>query len=757
MTKYISLIIIVLSILSCGGETQKRDAGAVYKEGEILVKFRQNIGDMKKNAAHHMLGAQMMKKVKVEGVEKIKLPDNLSVEDAVRLYRENPDVEYAEPNYLVRAAVIPNDTRFTEQWYLRNTGQVVNSTAGTFGADIDAPEAWGITEGTSSVIIAVVDSGADNNHPDLRNNLLAGYDFVDSDSEPDDLNGHGTHVAGIIGAVSNNAQGVAGTAWNCRILPLKALDQNGEGTIDNIVDAIAFAADHNAKIINMSFAGSNYPQTLYNAIKSYPDMIFIAAAGNDSLAGIGGNDDVTPNYPASFDLPNIISVAATDQNDSLANFSNYGVKSVDIAAPGENIFSTIPSFITGITFSGSYKVIYLAFGFEGINGASARNEVMQRSLDIAGISGGDSILLVDDDGGKSYETYYAESLRALGYSFDSYQVPYNGDGPTADKLKQYALVIWFTGNEYRNTLTLTDQSNLQLYLNNGGALFMSGQDIGFDIGSSIFYQNYLHAHYVTDDANSSVFNGIVVELPWSFGDSAKNQLSVDVITPVGSAVAFSIDYHDAYQFFSGTSMSTAVVSGAAALVASYYGNFSAQDLKSVILHSVDIKQSLQGKTLTGGRLNAYKAVTAMLPPSELFGTPQAGGKVLLTWTDNSTAEQGFIIERKKSDDQFREVASVSSDTATYTDRGLEAGTFTYRVRGFIDQTHSLYSNEISVTVQDGAKSSGGGGGGCSLGNVTNNETAAADTFMLFLPVLIIWMVRRQRVQGGKDSRSQGFK
>jgi hypothetical protein len=181
---------------------------------------------------------------------------------------------------------------------------------------------------------------------------------------------------------------------------------------------------------------------------------------------------------------------------------------------------------------------------------------------------------------------------------------------------------------------------------------------------------------------------------------------------------------------------------------------SAQDLKSMILHSVDIKQSLQGRILTGGRLNAYSALTSLSPPSELTGTPQAGGKVLLTWTDNSTAEQGFIIERKRSGDQFREVTSVSSGITAYTDRGLEAGTFTYRVRGFIDQAHSLYSNEISVTVQDGAKSSGGGGGGCSLGNATNNETAAADFFMLFLPVFIIRIMRRQRIQGVKDSRIQ---
>jgi hypothetical protein len=161
-------------------------------------------------------------------------------------------------------------------------------------------------------------------------------------------------------------------------------------------------------------------------------------------------------------------------------------------------------------------------------------------------------------------------------------------------------------------------------------------------------------------------------------------------------------------------------------------------------------QSFQGKISTNGRINALRALTALLPPSELIATPQAGGKVMLSWADNSTAEKGFTIERKKSGDQFREIASVSSGVAAYTDSGLESGIFTYRVRGFIDQAFSLYSNEVSITVQDGAKArGGGGGGGCSLGKTTNNQTAVADLIMLFLPVFVVWIMRRKRIQRSK--------
>ena len=238
------------------------------------------------------------------------------------------------------------------------------ASAGKAGADINAPEAWDILQG-SSVIVAVIDSGIDSNHPDIAANLIAGYDFVENDNIPNDLNGHGTHVAGIIGAVGNNATGITGVSWSVKIMPLKVLDQNGEGAYCYIIEAIDYAVQHNARIINMSFSGPDFSQSLYDSIASYPNVLFVAAAGNEIT-----NNDLTPSYPANFDLANIISVAATDQTDNLAYFSNYGLTSVDVAAPGANILSTIPSFITGVTYSGTYRMVYLAFGFESINGAT---------------------------------------------------------------------------------------------------------------------------------------------------------------------------------------------------------------------------------------------------------------------------------------------------------------------------------------------------------------------------------------------------
>ncbi len=750
MLRYIFYIFITLSIVSCGGDVPKKNSPSAYKEGEIIVKFKSGIHETQRYSTHDTLGTKLIKKIGPEGFERVKLPEGISVDEAIKIYKENPDVEYAEPNYIVKAAVIPNDTRFGELWGLHNTGQTVNGVTGIAGADIDAPEAWDITQGSSAVIVAVIDSGVDKNHPDISGNLITGYDFIDNDIDPDDLDGHGTHVAGIIGAVGNNSKGITGVSWSVKIMPLKVLDQNGEGTIADILEAIAFAATNNARIVNMSFSGSDYSQSLYSTIALYPNILFIAAAGNGGDDSVGDNNDFTPWYPASFDLPNIISVAATDQNDNLTEFSNYGFTSVDVAAPGIDILSTIPSFITGITYSGTYRVVYFSFGFEGINSVPSRNTVMQSVMNFHSTSPGDKILLVDDDGGNIYETYYTQVLEALGYPFDYHTVPLDNDGPAASQLNQYKLVIWFTGDEYRDTLTLSDQANLQSYLENGGRLFITGQEIGFDIKASSFYQNYLHAVYITDDANGTFytglnsFSGLFVELPLTYGDGARNQNFIDAIKPINSAAAFYIHYNDAYQFLKGTSMSTPMVSGAAALIASYYGNFSADQIKGTILGSVDIKPSLQGKILTGGRLNAYKALTSLIPPSNLTATVQSGKTVVLTWTDNSTGENGFKIERKESGGQFIEIATVVSNQTKYTDSDLQANqTYIYRIRAFNTVAYSAYSNEASVTLSGGSKGGGGGGGGgCSIGMVHCYQTAIADTIVLLLPLIVILIIKR---------------
>jgi subtilisin family serine protease len=770
MSKYILLALILLGLVSCGGEMSGQKPSA-YKEGEVIVKFKSGADSTQRYMAHKASGAKSVKTLGDQRFERVKLPQGVTVEDAVKTYTTNPEVEYAEPNYIVKAYVLPNDARFNDLWGLHNSGQNVNGTRGTAGADIAATDAWNISTGSPSVIIAVLDTGIDYNHPDLKDNIWGntketsctdgidndkngyiddciGWNFVESGNDPADDNGHGTHIAGIMGAVGNNALGVAGVSWSVKIMSLKVLDNYGEGDIATIIEAISYAAAKNARIINMSFGSTGFSQSLYDAIEKYSNMLFIAAAGNE---GANNDQPSVADYPASFGLPNIISVAATDQNDIFTSFSNYGVKSVDVAAPGTDILNTVPSFTAGITYSGTYRTVYFSFGFEGIDGALLRADVMRRVLEFNGVSPGDGILLVDDDGGNTYETYYKQALEYLGYSYDYYMVPVNDDGPDAAKLRQYKLVIWFTGNEYSpdsqtpTNVTPDDQANIRSFLDNGGRLFISGQDIGYDIGSTSFYRNYLHARFITDDANGSFytglndFAGLSLDLSSTYGNGAQNQRSIDAVKPLDGATAFYISYNDAYQFFDGTSMSTAMVSGVAALIASYYGDFTASQIKGTILLSVDSLPSLQGTILSGGRVNVYKSLSSLIAPTDLNAV-LSGKEVVLAWTDNSSGETGFSIERKESAGKYAQIASVSSNQTNYTDDSVKAGkTYSYRVKAFNAAASSSYTNEASLKIP-GVSSSGSGG--CSGDKTQNLQTALADMTVLFMPLMVVFIIRR---------------
>lgn len=277
--------------------------------------------------------------------------------------------EYVEPDQVLSLNLIPNDTSFTSLWGLNNTGQ----NGGTVDADIDAPEAWDISTGSSSIVVGIVDTGIDYTHPDLVANVwtnpgevagdgidndgngfiddIHGWDFVNDDSDPIDDNGHGTHVAGTIGAVGNNGGGVVGVNWQVRLMGLKFLDETGHGSTSDAVDAMNYAnmmrRDYgvNIRVTNHSWSGSGYSQSLYNAINDSRllDMLFVAAASNGGADGIGDNNDTTDTYPANYNLDNVIAVAATNSNDQLAGFSNYGATTVDLGAPGVSIRSTLPN------------------------------------------------------------------------------------------------------------------------------------------------------------------------------------------------------------------------------------------------------------------------------------------------------------------------------------------------------------------------------------------------------------------------------
>lgn len=334
---------------------------------ELIVVFAANAGSEERAAAHKALGTRLVQRALVGGrsAELVKLSSASDRNRIERAYAARADVAYVQPNFIYRTAgdaVTPNDTHFIAQWALKNTG----SWTGIPDADIDADEAWGVTQGSETVVVAVTDTGVDRTHPELAPNIwsnpdeiagngidddkngyvddVRGWDFVSNDADPSDAHGHGTHVAGTIAARGNNGAGIAGVAWNVKVMPLKMMNDQGSGRTLETVAAIEYAAANGADVINASWGIPlsedllNSEDTLLREAIETAGVLFVAAAGNDAY----NNDGYVRYFPASFESDNIIAVAASTSSDTLADFSHYGATSVDLAAPGEDIMSTVP-------------------------------------------------------------------------------------------------------------------------------------------------------------------------------------------------------------------------------------------------------------------------------------------------------------------------------------------------------------------------------------------------------------------------------
>jgi subtilisin family serine protease len=334
---------------------------------EVLVKFKSGVSDEAIEALTARLHDHVEDRLEnADGVAAIDDLDNAGAESIVAEYSKLPEVEYAEPNYEIKleegagplVPVLPHDPQFEEQWALSNSGQ----RGGKKGADISAPLAWAKTTGTEDVVVAVLDTGVDYGHEDLAANIwmrpdslapyhdnelgtiddVTGFNAVDNAADPMDDNGHGTHCAGIIGAEGENEIGIAGVNWKVQIMPLKFMNAGGSGTTKDAIEAINYAIDRkkagvNVRVISASWGSTQRSRALETAIrKAYEnDILFVAAAGNSST-----DNDRRPHYPSNYNVPNVISVAALDRHDQLASFSNFGAKTVAIAAPGVDILST---------------------------------------------------------------------------------------------------------------------------------------------------------------------------------------------------------------------------------------------------------------------------------------------------------------------------------------------------------------------------------------------------------------------------------
>ncbi|MDM8529507.1 S8 family peptidase, partial [Anaerolineales bacterium HSG24] len=302
---------------------------AIFVPGEIIVKFKSGVSNRAGQRSLTSIGLQTLEASARWHLLRVAVPLGKESETIDELLARG-DIEFAEYNYYVRGTEEPNDPEFGRQWSLDNPDDY----------DIDAPEAWDVSTGSRQIIIAVLDTGIDSDHPDLKRKIVGGKNYIDDNADPEDDNGHGTHIAGIIAASTNNDTGMAGISWESRIMPLKVLDANQEGDTNKVAQAIQDAASDGAKIINLSFAieKSSYPcnSSAMQQAFEYADqkgVLIIAAAGNETV----GDEIGEVNCPATRD--EAIAVGSTDRLDNLAATSNRGER-LDVVAPGHRIYST---------------------------------------------------------------------------------------------------------------------------------------------------------------------------------------------------------------------------------------------------------------------------------------------------------------------------------------------------------------------------------------------------------------------------------
>lgn len=345
----VGLLVIGFTGIGFGQEIFVKDGvraagGLKWVPGEIIVKFKPGVSDKVIGEINSKRGASVISTSRFAGFKRLRIPKRKTVADMVEIYKRNPNVEYAEPNFIASAFMIPNDSYYANQWHLDNF---------EFGG-INMESAWDISTGHPEVIVAVIDTGVAyedyvedgepigrsgkftsgtvfEKAPDLANTtFVAGYDFVNDDEHPNDDEGHGTHVTGTIAQSTNNDYGVAGVAFNASIMPIKVLDSSGSGTYDDIADGIYFAANNGANVINMSLGGSSGSITLENALAyAYNQGVtIICSSGNDGYSN-------SVSYPAAYDAY-CIAVGATRYDEAVAYYSNRGA-SLDLTAPGGDI------------------------------------------------------------------------------------------------------------------------------------------------------------------------------------------------------------------------------------------------------------------------------------------------------------------------------------------------------------------------------------------------------------------------------------
>lgn len=611
-----------------------------YVEGEVIVKYKNTVNTLdNREKVKSQYSLKHKSYLGKSSGELVSIPSNSNVEETVNILKANKDIELVQPNYIYTQADLSADTRSNELWGLENDGQSIGGQNGQADVDIDIKDAWKVTQGSDSIVVGVIDTGIDINHPDLKDRIwtntkeipgngvdddgngyiddVNGWDFYNNDNTVYDVkqgDKHGTHVAGTI-AASSNQLGVIGVAPKVKIMPLKFIGPFG-GTTDGAIKAIEYAKSMGVKILNNSWGGGAYDSILKSTIEN-SGTLFVVAAGNEKA-----DNDINPHYPAAYNSSNILSVAAVSNIGGIPSFSNYGLTTVDVGAPGVSILSTIPRPIEigAAVKSENTKNKTFVQGIElgRFQDYEPIETYLKSVMDFFNIQTTDSVLLVADDESSesatnSYAYVYKYVMGELGYTnIKCNYVSKGSSGPDLETLSAYKYVFWITGGAYSSIINQTDQQNLESFLNNGGNLYLSGNYLSNELSETDFAKYYLHVNYLYHDDNRNTLLGVQGDFMQGQNISIYNTPS-DMMEAYGSEGKVvmnykgEVNYDNSYQYLNGTSMAAPHVSGIAALLLSK-GVDNPINIKQKIMSGAQALNSLNGKVVTGGMVNAANSL-----------------------------------------------------------------------------------------------------------------------------------------------------
>lgn len=580
--------------------------GNQYVPDQVLVKFKPGVGAAAQAQMAKAYGAQTIQAVGQQAdLVLAKLTPGQTVEQAVNTYASDPNVAYAQPNFIYRKLAIPADPAYGELWAANNTGQTIVSgtytpKTGTAKNDMNLEPAWDVQTDCSSVVVAVVDSGINYNSEDLAANMWLGnvkhgQNFATDGvaGDPMDLNGHGTHIAGIIGAVGGNGLGGAGVCWKENLMAVRVLDATGAGTTATVVQGVDYARTSGAKIINLSLGGSQLDPLFSDAITraQNSNVLVVVAAGNEK----NNNDGTTPVYPCNFTHPNLVCVTALDQNYALPTFANWGATSVDVGAPGTNIHST---------WAGTSRVI--------------------SDFKVANTTTGEP------------------AVAPTGWMFSSTTT--GGWGPFTDgwlfepldPLKGFwgtTLYNASTDDRAYKTFDLTGadiavlEMNMAINVQNGDTFSLNYHSLGGDpfVAGGITLRSVSTGMH---DGFTAYYSGTNITPCISATCSIGFQLSSDAsLQDIGVGITnFRITTlalnPTSYQYENGTSMASPEVAGVAALVWAHNPLYTYADVVNAIKKGGRSVASLSGKTATGKAVDAMGSLSYINPPTGIAVTVQ---------------------------------------------------------------------------------------------------------------------------------------